>query len=129
MGHGGYREGEIVARFSAEVEKPQKCPEGGNQLLRGRRPTLAGTFQKKVSYGMRIPLADILAERLEQIRSAASIMPESRLLHAAMRLKPVAERRSQELDRRSHPGPVRSCRSRSQRGVDGRASLRNARDS
>ena len=65
MGHGGYREGEIVAGFSTEVEKPQKCTEGGDQLLRGRCPTLAGPFQKKVSNGLRIPLADILAERPE----------------------------------------------------------------
>ena len=48
-----------------EVEKPQKRAEGGNQLLRCRYAALAGAFQKKVSYGLRIPLADILAERLE----------------------------------------------------------------
>ena len=33
--------------------------------LRCRRPTLAGSFQKKVSNGLCIPLADILAERPE----------------------------------------------------------------
>ena len=65
MGHGGYREGEIVAAFSTEVEKPQKRAKGGDQRLRCRRPTLAGPFQKKVSNGLRIPLADILAERPE----------------------------------------------------------------
>ena len=65
MGHGGYREGEIVTDFSTEVEKPQKRAEGSNQCLRRWRPTLAGPFQKKVSNGGRIPLADILTERAE----------------------------------------------------------------
>jgi hypothetical protein len=60
--HRWYRGGEIVATFSAEVEKPQKCTKGGDQLLRGRCPTLAGLLQKKVSNGLRLPLADILAE-------------------------------------------------------------------
>jgi len=61
--HGGYRAGEIIATFSTEVEEPQKSTKGGDQRLRGRSPTLAGPFQKKVSNGLRIPLADILAER------------------------------------------------------------------
>ena len=91
MGHGRYGEGEIIARLSAEVKKPQKRPEGGNQLLRRRGTTLAGALQKKVSHGLGVPLADVLAERLEQIRSTASVLPKSRLLHPAMRSKPVAE--------------------------------------
>jgi hypothetical protein len=37
------------------------------------------------------PLTNILAERLEQFRGAASVLPKSRLLHPAMPLKPVAE--------------------------------------
>jgi hypothetical protein len=63
VGHGGY--GEVIAGFSAEAEKSQKRPKGGNQLLRCRNATLAGAFQKKVSYGLRFPLADVLAERPE----------------------------------------------------------------
>ena len=65
MGHGGYGEGEIVAAFSTEVEEPQKRAEGSDQRLRCRCSTLAGPFQKKVSNRLRIPLADILAERPE----------------------------------------------------------------
>jgi len=65
VGHGRYREGEIVAEFSTEVEEPQKRAERGDQRLCCRRPTLAGPFQKKVSKGLCIPLADILAERPE----------------------------------------------------------------
>jgi hypothetical protein len=61
--HRWYRDGEIVATFSTEVEESYKCTKGGDQCLRGRRPTLAGPFQKKVSNGLRIPPADILAER------------------------------------------------------------------
>jgi hypothetical protein len=61
--HRWYRDGEIVVTFSMEVEESYKCTKGGDQRLRGRRPTLAGPFQKKVSNGLRIPLADILAER------------------------------------------------------------------
>jgi hypothetical protein len=89
--HRWYRDSEIFAAFSTEVEESYKCTKGGDQRLRGRRPTLAGPFQKKVSNGMRIPLADILAERLDQICGAPGIMPESRFLDAAMRSKPVAE--------------------------------------
>jgi hypothetical protein len=65
VGHGGYREGEIVAEFSTEVEEPQKCPEGSDQRLCCRRPTLAGSLQKKISNSLGIPLADIFAERAE----------------------------------------------------------------
>ena len=65
MGHGGDREGEIVAEFSTEVEEPQKCAERSDQRLCCRYPTMAGPFQKKASNGPSIPLADILAERLE----------------------------------------------------------------
>jgi hypothetical protein len=36
-------------------------------------------------------LTDILAERLKQFRSTASVLPKRRLLYPAMRLKPVAE--------------------------------------
>jgi hypothetical protein len=61
--HGGYRDGEIVATFSTEVKESYKCTKGGDQRLRGRRPTPAGLFQKEVSNGLRVPLADILAER------------------------------------------------------------------
>ena len=65
MGHGGYREGQIVAEFSTEVEEPQKCPEGSDQRLGRRCPALTRPFQKKVSNSPCIPLADILAERPE----------------------------------------------------------------
>jgi hypothetical protein len=65
VGHGGYGEGEVIAGFSEEVEEPQKRPEGSDQRLRRRCPTLAGPFQKKVSNGLCIPLADILPERPE----------------------------------------------------------------
>jgi hypothetical protein len=65
MGHGGYCEGKIVARFSTKVEETEKRPEGGDQRLRRWRSALAGAFQKKVSNSLRIPLADILAESLE----------------------------------------------------------------
>ena len=91
MGHGGYREGEIVAEFSTEVEEPQKRAKGSDQRLRRGRPTLAGPFQKIVSNGLRIPLADILAERAEKICGTAGIVPESWFFHAAMDSKPVAE--------------------------------------
>jgi len=91
VGHGWYGEGEIIATLSAEVEKPQKRPERGNQSLRRRSTTLAGPLQKKISHGLGVPLADILAESLEQLRRTASVLPKSRLLHAAMRSKPVTE--------------------------------------
>jgi hypothetical protein len=61
--HCWYRDGEIVATFSMKAEESYKCTKRGDQRLRGRRPALAGSFQKKVSNGLRIPLADILAER------------------------------------------------------------------
>jgi hypothetical protein len=65
VGYGGYRESEIVAEFSTEVEESQKRPEGSDQRLCCRCPALSGPFQKKVSNGLCIPLADILAERPE----------------------------------------------------------------
>jgi hypothetical protein len=40
---------------------------------------------------MRTPLTDILAERLEQFRGAASVLPKRWQLQPAMRLKPFAE--------------------------------------
>jgi hypothetical protein len=61
--HRWYRDGEIVVTFSMEVEESYKCTKRGNQRLRGRCPTLAGSFQKKIANSLRIPLADILAER------------------------------------------------------------------
>jgi hypothetical protein len=85
----GNREGEIVARFATEVEIPQKRPQGRNQLLCGRGSTLAGPSQEKVAYGVRSPLTDIIAEGLEQLRSAASVKPKRRRLRPAMRLKPI----------------------------------------
>jgi hypothetical protein len=88
---GRNREGEIIARLAAEVEIAQKRPERSNQLLCGWGSTSAGTFQKKVAYCLRSPLTDILAERLEQLRGTASVLPKSWLLHPAMRFKPVAE--------------------------------------
>lgn len=91
MGDRWYGEGQIIARFSTEVEKPQKCPERGNQLLRCRSTTSTSALQKKVSYGLSVPSSDVLTERLKQIRSAASIQAKSWLLHSAMRLKKVAE--------------------------------------
>jgi hypothetical protein len=91
VSHGGYREGEIVAGFSTKVDEPQERAEGSDQRLRRRRPTLSGTFQKKVSNGLSTPLADILTERPEQVRGTASVLPKSRMLHPAMRLKPFAE--------------------------------------
>jgi hypothetical protein len=65
MGHGGYCEGKIVARFSTKVEETEKRSEGGDQRLRRWRPALAGAFQKKISNSLCIPLADIFAERTE----------------------------------------------------------------
>jgi hypothetical protein len=91
VGHGRYGEGKVIARLSAEVQKSQKRPERGNQLLRRRSATLARALQKKVSHSLSVPSADVLAERLEQIRSTANVLPKSRLLHPAMRSKPVAE--------------------------------------
>jgi hypothetical protein len=41
---------------------------------------------------MRSPSTDVLAERLEQLRGIASVLPKRRLFHPAMCLKPVAER-------------------------------------
>ena len=91
MGHSRYGEGQIIARFSAEVKKPQKRAERSDQRLCRRDTTLAGALQDKVSHGLGVPLADFVTERLEQIRSAASVLSESRFLHPAMRLIPVAK--------------------------------------
>ena len=91
MSDSGNRKGEIVARFAAEVEIPQKRPQRGDQMLCGRGSTLAGPAQEKVAYAVRSPLTDIIAEGLEQLRSAASIMPKRWLLRPAMRLKPIEE--------------------------------------
>lgn len=88
---GGDRERQIISRFATEVEITQKCSEGGNQLLCGRRSTSAGPFEKKVAYRLRRPLADIFAECLKQVRSTTSVLAKSRLLHPAMPLKPVTE--------------------------------------
>jgi hypothetical protein len=65
VSHSGYREGEIVAAFSTEAQEPQKCAKGSDQILRRRRPTLPGPLQKKITKSPRIPLADVLAKRLE----------------------------------------------------------------
>jgi hypothetical protein len=65
VSHSGYRESEIVAAFSTEAQEPQKRAKGSDQLLRRRRPALAGPLQKKVSKSPRIPLADVLAKRPE----------------------------------------------------------------
>jgi len=65
VGHGRYREGEIVAEFSTEVEEPQKRAERSDQRLYCPRPTLAGSLQKKTPNSRCIPLADIFAERAE----------------------------------------------------------------
>jgi hypothetical protein len=65
VGHGGYREGEIVAEFSTEVEEPQKRAEGSDQRLCSPCPTMAGSLQKKIANGLCTPLADIFAERPE----------------------------------------------------------------
>ena len=51
--------------LSAEVEKPQERPEGGNQLLGRGSSTMAGSLQKEVSKRLSIPLADILSQRSE----------------------------------------------------------------
>jgi hypothetical protein len=40
---------------------------------------------------MRSPLTDIIAEGLEQLRSAASVKPKRWLLRPAMLLKPIEE--------------------------------------
>jgi hypothetical protein len=91
VSYGRDREGQIISRFATEIEITQKCSEGGNQLLGGRRSTSAGPFEKKVAYGLCRPLADIFAERLKQVRSTASVLPKSRLLRPAVRFKPVTE--------------------------------------
>jgi hypothetical protein len=65
VSHGGYREGEVVAAFSTEIEEPQKRSQSSDQRLRRRRPTLAGSFQQKVPDVLRLPLANILSERPE----------------------------------------------------------------
>src|SRR5580658_7124239 len=91
MGHGGYREGELVTEFPTEVEEPKKRAEGSDQCLRCRCPTLTGSLQKKISNGLCVPLADILAERPEEIRSTASVVPQSRFLHTTMGSEPVAK--------------------------------------
>jgi hypothetical protein len=44
VGHGRYGEGEIITRLSAEIKKPQKRAEGGDQLLRRRSTTLTGAL-------------------------------------------------------------------------------------
>jgi hypothetical protein len=62
VGHGGYREGEIVAEFSTEVEEPQKSAQGSDQRLCCPCPTMAGSLQKKIANGLCTPLADIFAE-------------------------------------------------------------------
>jgi len=91
VGHGRYREGEIVAEFSTEVEEPQKRAERSDQRLYCPRPTLAGSLQKKTPNSRCIPLADIFAERAEYIGRTASVVPQSWVLHAAMGSEPVAK--------------------------------------
>jgi hypothetical protein len=63
--HSRYREGEIVAEVSTEVEEPQKRAERSDQRLCCPCPTLAGSLQKKISNGLCIPRADVFAERAE----------------------------------------------------------------
>ena len=91
MSDGGDREGEIVAGLATEVEITQKRSEGRDQLLRRWNSTLAGTFQKKVAYGLSIPLADIVAERFNQVGSTSRVLPKCWFFRSAMRLKPATE--------------------------------------
>jgi hypothetical protein len=63
MGHGGYREGKIIAEFSTEVEESQKRAQRSDQRLRCRHPTLSGPFQEKISNCPCFPSGDIITER------------------------------------------------------------------
>jgi hypothetical protein len=65
VGHGGYRKGKIVSEISTEFKEPQECAEGSDQRLRERCATLRGSFKKKGTKGLCLPLADILSQRSE----------------------------------------------------------------
>ena len=126
VGHGGYREGEIVAAFSAEVEEPQKCAEGGDQRLRCRCPTTGWlvaeeSLERPAHSTGRHPRRASGVDLWHRGRNAGESVPSRHDGFETSR-----RRRSQEAGAgcrfRNRFG---SSRSRAQRDDGGRASLRS----
>lgn len=81
----------VDSAHTSETEIPQERSHGGDQFL-GRAPsTLLGAIEQERPDVLRLPLAEILAEGVQEIGGAATILSEGGFGRTSVPLKPFAK--------------------------------------
>ena len=81
----------VDAAYTSETEIPQERSHGGDQFLSRALSTLLGAMEQERPDVLRLPLADILAEGVQEIGGAATILPEGGFGRTSVPPKPFAE--------------------------------------
>src|SRR5215469_11072882 len=86
---------EVSGAQPPEAEITQENPQGGDQLLSGASPAVAGTVEHELSYLHRLPTAGICTQGVDQRGSDTGILAQCGLCPAAVLSEPIAKRDDQ----------------------------------
>src|SRR6266851_1728697 len=91
------RDGSVQADRAVAVrdQKPHDHPERRGAGLDGRRGTTMALFQDKGSQAVRVPLARLLSELLQQRANVAAMVQEGGIARPALQAHPLAECRQE----------------------------------
>jgi hypothetical protein len=86
---------EISGAQTPKTEITQESPQGGDQLLSGFSPAVAGSVEHEFSYLHRFPTGGVRTQTVDQSGSATGILAQGRFSHTTVLSEPIAKRNDQ----------------------------------
>jgi hypothetical protein len=86
---------EISGAQTPKAEITQESPQGGDQLLSGFGPAVAGSVEHEFSYLHRLPTGGVLTQGVGQSGSATGILAQGGFSHTTVLSEPIAKRDDQ----------------------------------
>jgi hypothetical protein len=86
---------EVSGAQSPKAEITQESPQGGDQLLSGFGPAVAGSVEHEFSYLHRFPAGGVRTQPVDQSGSATGILAQGGFRHTTVLSEPIAKRNDQ----------------------------------
>jgi hypothetical protein len=86
---------EISGAQTPKAEITQESPQGGDQLLSGFGPAVAGSVEHEFAYLHRFPSGGIRTQTVDQSGSTTGILAQGRFRHTTVLSEPIAKRNDQ----------------------------------
>jgi len=86
---------EVSGAQTPKAEITQESPQGGDELLSGFGPAVAGSVEHEFSYVHRFPTGGVRTQTVDQSGSATGILAQGWFSHTTVLSEPIAKRDDQ----------------------------------